>query len=160
VPIGERKVNASIVAPKLLFQTASQPKSAQNTHKRINRADKTQRHDEQLYANARNAVPKFLLLRLLLEKHVLIANSLTTIKRKNSMFNQNKYAVIIRSGTPASFSWSKVNSEGLDCVTAVNIAEDYEKRHAKAIILEWGESLVFKMPTDWHFTKLLDCEEN
>lgn len=76
------------------------------------------------------------------------------------MFNQNKYAVIIRSGNPSCFSWSKINSEGLDCVTAVNIAEDYEKRHAKAIILEWGESLTFKMPTDWHFTKLLDSEEN
>ncbi len=76
------------------------------------------------------------------------------------MFNQNKYAVIIRSGTPACFSWSKINSEGLDCVTAVNIAEDYEKRNNKAIILEWKESLTFVMPTNWLFTPLLDCEEN
>lgn len=76
------------------------------------------------------------------------------------MFNQNKYAVIIRSGTPACFNWSRINEEGLDCVTAVNIAEDYEKRNNKAIILEWKESLTFVMPTNWLFTPLLDCEEN
>lgn len=76
------------------------------------------------------------------------------------MFNQSKYAVIIRSGNPSCFNWSKVNSNGLNCVQAVDLAEKHERKHEKAIILEWKESLTFVMPTDWHFTKLLDSEEN